>query len=236
MPQIISYSEARKSGLSRYFTGKPCLRGHISERYSDNATCIACLDVKRARDGIRITAMKQGLSKYFNGIPCKHGHVAERYVNGGCVVCHDARSAKVDKSMRGLYARRSRTRNIKQARLRERQYRLLNKDKCAAACRKWQQNNHLKTRILAARRRARLRKAEGTHTYDQIESLLKKQKHRCAACDCSIRKSFHIDHIRPLSKGGSNWISNIQLLCQKCNCSKHNKDPVQWAQERGLLL
>lgn len=38
----ISYSQARKQNLSRYFTGKPCSRGHISERYSCSATCVEC--------------------------------------------------------------------------------------------------------------------------------------------------------------------------------------------------
>jgi len=27
---------------NRYFTGKPCRRGHISERYASNATCVEC--------------------------------------------------------------------------------------------------------------------------------------------------------------------------------------------------
>lgn len=236
MPQIISYSEARKLGLSRYFTGKPCLRGHIAERYAYNATCVECLDVKKPRDNIRLTAIKDGKNKYFNGIPCKHGHIADRYVNGGCVVCHDARTAKVPKAKRRQYARKSRLKNIEKSLARERLYRLLNPKKVAAACRQWQQNNPMKTRILASRRRANKRNSEGSHTVEEILSLLDKQNFRCAACKRSIRKSFDIDHIQPISKGGSNWISNIQLMCKKCNCSKHNKDPVQWAQERGLLL
>lgn len=31
--EIISWSEAKRRGLIKYFTGKPCKRGHISERY-----------------------------------------------------------------------------------------------------------------------------------------------------------------------------------------------------------
>jgi hypothetical protein len=40
--KLISYSEARNLGLKRYFTGKPCKNGHISERTSNNATCVEC--------------------------------------------------------------------------------------------------------------------------------------------------------------------------------------------------
>ena len=34
--------------LPYYFTGKPCLRGHIAERYTKHCSCVACNNVKRA--------------------------------------------------------------------------------------------------------------------------------------------------------------------------------------------
>lgn len=34
--------QARKLGKGRYFTGKPCIRGHISERWVNKRKCIAC--------------------------------------------------------------------------------------------------------------------------------------------------------------------------------------------------
>jgi hypothetical protein len=34
---------------------------------------------------------------------------------------------------------------------------------------------------------------------------------------------LHIDHIRPVSLGGSNDPSNLQLLCARCNLSKYNR-------------
>lgn len=33
---------AQQAGLLTYFTGKPCLRGHISERETDSGRCIEC--------------------------------------------------------------------------------------------------------------------------------------------------------------------------------------------------
>jgi hypothetical protein len=39
---IISRDEARALGLKRFFTGKPCRRGHIAERSVSGGTCREC--------------------------------------------------------------------------------------------------------------------------------------------------------------------------------------------------
>ena len=39
----ISRPEAKRLGLTRYFTGKPCKRGHVVERQVYNHSCVACL-------------------------------------------------------------------------------------------------------------------------------------------------------------------------------------------------
>ena len=39
---IITRPQAIEAGLSRYFTGKPCKRGHIEERTVDKCWCVGC--------------------------------------------------------------------------------------------------------------------------------------------------------------------------------------------------
>jgi hypothetical protein len=40
---IISRKEAKEKGLTRYFTGKPCKYGHVSNRHVVNAGCSECM-------------------------------------------------------------------------------------------------------------------------------------------------------------------------------------------------
>lgn len=37
---------------------------------------------------------------------------------------------------------------------------------------------------------------------------------------CGSRERLEYDHIIPVSKGGSNTVRNIELLCEKCNREK----------------
>ena len=36
--------------------------------------------------------------------------------------------------------------------------------------------------------------------------------------------SWHVDHIKPKSKGGTADLSNLRPLCSKCNLSKGNRE------------
>ncbi len=84
--------------------------------------------------------------------------------------------------------------------------------------------------------RARKIAAEGHHTGDEIKRLYDKQGRRCIYCHKALRGKYHCDHIQPLARGGSNWISNIQLLCGPCNVRKRATDPVDFARRIGLLI
>ena len=69
------------------------------------------------------------------------------------------------------------------------------------------------------------------------DELLNNQGGMCANCKTKNKKSiWHLDHIIPISKGGHNTKENVQILCQRCNLSKRDKMPKQWAQENGRLL
>ena len=49
----------------------------------------------------------------------------------------------------------------------------------------------------------------------------------CVYCGCQDGP-YHIDHILPITRGGSNDVSNLALACAPCNISKRNRTPEEW--------
>jgi len=85
--------------------------------------------------------------------------------------------------------------------------------------REWEREKRRKrpyyARIRVENRRARHYGAPGELTEAQVVAKFRAQRWRCALC--GKRKKLEIHHIRPLKKGGSNWIRNVQGVCHRCN-------------------
>ena len=60
--------------------------------------------------------------------------------------------------------------------------------------------------------------------------VLKRDKYKCQICGKSPSThpelSLEVDHILPVSKGGTNDIENLQTLCFNCNRGKGNDDSL----------
>ena len=123
---------------------------------------------------------------------------------------------------------------------RKRKYHHENRDRIAAKRKIYRSENSEMLTISKRNERAKRRKAEGKHTLEEIQKILEMQKFMCANCNAKLVKSgknkYHVDHIMPLIKGGSNWPDNLQCLCPTCNLRKNAKDPIAWANENGRLL
>ena len=150
-----------------------------------------------------------GYKRYYTGVPCKHGHLSERLVsNRRCNECLQNKKTVWRKS---------------------------NPTLIAEAKKKWHETNPLARRVHEQNRRARKKRNGGTHTQQDIQQICEAQRMRCAVCEAKL-KLFVVDHIVPLALGGSNDKFNLQVLCKKCNGSKHHKDPIAFMQERGKLF
>lgn len=60
--KIISRKDAKSLGLTYYFTGKPCKRGHVAARLSSSANCVECKSVLSSSD-----SYKEQKKKYQKG-------------------------------------------------------------------------------------------------------------------------------------------------------------------------
>ena len=104
-------------------------------------------------------------------------------------------------------------------------------------CKRWRENNREHSRMLAARylkehpelgrikhnaRRERLYSGNcNKFSAEEWQQLCEKYDNRCLCC--GKKKKLTMDHIIPVSLGGSNGIDNIQPLCRECNSSKNIK-------------
>lgn len=83
------------------------------------------------------------------------------------------------------------------------------------------------------KRRALESVARGEHTAADIQKLYENQHGLCWWCQKRLKGEFHVDHRIPLSRGGTNDISNLVIACPQCNMSKGAKLPHEW---NGRLL
>lgn len=211
---------------------------------------------RKGYDGIRKEALAAGQKRYFTGFPCVNGHLSERSAKtGDCIACRaEINAARKASGYMQVYYENNKQKiasNLKEYRARNADTLRVNRKieyernreyyiNYAAA---WNRDNPDKVRMYVRtsghRRRGAIEASERHFTGADVDRILKQQRGRCAyykRCGQGIRKGFHIDHIKPLSKGGSNEPSNIQLTCRSCNIRKSNRDPEEWAAHIGLLI
>src|SRR5579864_4361302 len=75
-PKIVSRQVALRRGLPRYFTGKPCKRGHVAERFTSRCHCLECERLRWAK----YDASPQGLARHERYIRTPKGRAAVRRV------------------------------------------------------------------------------------------------------------------------------------------------------------
>jgi 5-methylcytosine-specific restriction endonuclease McrA len=105
----------------------------------------------------------------------------------------------------------------------KRDYYERNREEVISRSKKWTEENAEKVRIAKAnnrRKRRAAKKASGGHiTTEEFDALCSVYGYACLSCGATDRL-LEADHVVPLTKGGSDEISNIQPLCGECNRRK----------------
>lgn len=94
----------------------------------------------------------------------------------------------------------------------------------AEEIRLWKKANPENMKLIRKRAKAKRRNIEGSYSLQEWRELKATYNFTCPSC---LRKEpeveLHADHVMPVVKGGSNYISNIQPLCKVCNSRKFTK-------------
>lgn len=114
-------------------------------------------------------------------------------------------------------------------------YRAANRKRIAESVRAWAIAHPEKHAAKERRRRASKLSAEGSHTAADVTAQYARQNGRCYYCHAKVGDKYHVDHVVPLSRGGSDDPSNLVIACPTCNLRKHDKLPSEWP-EGGRLL
>lgn len=109
-----------------------------------------------------------------------------------------------------------------------------NRERGIERTRQWRKKNKPDRRPEVHRRNALKRAAAGSFSKEDILFILTLQNFLCRYCGIDISLKYSIDHIIPLSRGGTNWPWNIALACPRCNFSKGPKLPDEFKPLREI--
>lgn len=200
--KVVLRSEAKQLGLTRYFTGKPCKYGHVSERFTSCTKCMECSRIAAknyvAKQATTLNVIKNcGVCKTDKALGEFAKHSTGKYgVSATCRIC------------KNLYRNN---------------WYIENKESCLAKSAQWAKENAHKKRSYRAKRRAALLNATPIWADEKaIESLYKQ-----AAILSKINlKKYEVDHIIPLqgkTVSGLHVPWNLQIIPTTENRSKGNQ-------------
>lgn len=191
-------------------------------------TCIKCGVEKPAESFSPEPRMKDGRCSHCKECRAEHARLY-RKTNPEAVARNRRRYDQTDAGIKAerkrLYCHTHREEIAERKRL----YYQANREAIAERQRLHQQNNRDLYCAYNRNRRARQQNASGSHTAADVAAQRSRQKGKCYWCGKKVGDDYHVDHVVPLSKGGSNGPENIVIACAACNLSKGAKHPIEFA-------
>ncbi len=225
--EIIVRAEAIRLELPRYFTGKPCKNGHMAERSTQKKRCVECDreyriiydSTHRGQEQARKAAWQKAHPGYLSDY--QKAHLEEHRIT-------DAKWRKANPEK----VKTQRIARLQSTPLKIRgysiTYRARNPEKTRAYAVSYNQAHPGKMQQRSRQYRARQLGAEGTHSLTDIQAMWNSQEGLCGVCWVDLTGRFDVEHIVPLSRGGSDSPENLWLSCPDCNKRKSTKTLEEW--------
>ncbi|MGB0141473.1 MAG: hypothetical protein ACPF8W_00210 [Luminiphilus sp.] len=249
--EVITRKEAMARGLTRYFTGKPCKHGHVSERRTICGGCTVCAVAKQRkyydkhRDMILQKARASGYNREYylaNKEDLLEKAKDYRRRNAAAVKQRKANYYEQNKQEIGRKQKQHREKNKERILERERErYHALpaekkavmtrysvdwgrkNRDKRRGYRAKWSRNN--KHKVLMSCRARQLYVSNATPSWACHDAILTKYKER-ERMTALTGVLHHVDHKIPLQGEnvcGLHVAANLRVILARDNQRKHNK-------------
>lgn len=241
MGRIISREQAKASALTRYFTGDPCRRGHLSERGVAGGHCCECLAEKsrawRAANPDKVQAINR--ANYADNAEARKAQQARyRQENIEAVRESDRRRYAENRDARLAWHRQH---HEKVSETRAAKSRLTYQANAEVNRERARQNRKLRPEIASAGRalrRARLAMAApawvsefDSFVWTEAADLVPKRRSATGI-------EWAADHMIPLrarTACGLHVGGNCQVIPAQLNCQKRNRmiftEPLQWLQK-----
>ncbi len=237
--EIITPDQAKSLGFRYYFTGRPCKYGHIAERRVSNGDCLKCRLVRSREFRINNPQIVSAWSKKWAA--ANQDKKRENYLVNREKFISRAKKWKTANPAKAIAATRKWQKSNAKRYAKYHKERYAEKtDLILAINKKWRLSNPEKVHSYRRNRHAKVQGNGGSHTGEDIIDIIKMQGNKCAYfsyCGTEVTsRNRHVDHIIPISAGGSNNRSNLQVLCRSCNLTKAAKDPILYCQSLGWLL
>lgn len=118
--------------------------------------------------------------------------------------------------------------NLEKQRERNNKWRRDNPETQSASEKRWRKANPLTVRAGHLRHKHKRRLLTEVHKIDRIDAkfltaLRAAQNDACAYCLAPLFGSGELDHVVPITKGGTHVRTNLVLACTPCNRRKSNK-------------